>query len=120
MNNRKMKKATTGQKTMADWRPIPSELLEQKETRDAVHNAINSLSAVYREVLVLRDVQRLDYQRSDCNSGDLGCECLRRGCIGEVAVERQARARDRRLLDQRDKPIGKSDHGEKEGRMADH
>src|SRR6266446_4151980 len=46
-------------KDYADWRPIPSELLEQKETRDAVHNAINSLSAVYREVLILRDVQRL-------------------------------------------------------------
>ena len=46
-------------KDYADWRPIPSELLEQKETREAVHNAINSLSTVYREVLILRDVQRL-------------------------------------------------------------
>jgi len=46
-------------KDYADWRPIPSELLEEKETGEAVHNAINSLSAVYREVLILRDVQRL-------------------------------------------------------------
>jgi RNA polymerase sigma-70 factor, ECF subfamily len=46
-------------KDYADWRPIPSDLLEQKEIREAVHNAINSLSAVYREVLILRDVQRL-------------------------------------------------------------
>jgi RNA polymerase sigma-70 factor (ECF subfamily) len=46
-------------KDYADWRPIPSELLEEKETREAVHNAINSLSTVYREVLILRDVQSL-------------------------------------------------------------
>jgi RNA polymerase sigma-70 factor, ECF subfamily len=46
-------------KDYADWRPIPSELLEQKETPEAVHNAINSLSTAYREVLILRDVQRL-------------------------------------------------------------
>lgn len=43
----------------ADWRPIPSDLLEQKEIRQAVHDAINSLSTAYREVLILRDVQRL-------------------------------------------------------------
>ena len=43
----------------ADWRPIPSELLEQKEIRQVVHDAINSLSTAYREVLILRDVQRL-------------------------------------------------------------
>jgi RNA polymerase sigma-70 factor, ECF subfamily len=43
----------------ADWRPIPSELLEQTEIRQTVHDAINSLSTAYREVLILRDVQRL-------------------------------------------------------------
>ena len=31
-------------KDYADWRPIPSELLEQKEIRQAVQNAINSLN----------------------------------------------------------------------------
>jgi RNA polymerase sigma-70 factor (ECF subfamily) len=43
----------------ADWRPIPSELLEQNEIRQAVQDAINSLSPSYREALVLRDVQHL-------------------------------------------------------------
>ena len=43
----------------ADWRPIPSELLEEKEMRQAVQDAINSLSPSYREVLILRDVQLL-------------------------------------------------------------
>ena len=46
-------------KDYADWRPIPSDLLEKEEIREAVHKAINSLSAVYREVLILRDVQCL-------------------------------------------------------------
>jgi RNA polymerase sigma-70 factor, ECF subfamily len=56
----------------ADWRPIPSELLEQKEIRQAVHDAINSLSTAYREVLILRDVQRLTIKEA---TGNLGCQC---------------------------------------------
>jgi len=51
-------------KDYADWRPIPSELLEQKEIRQAVQNAINSLNPSYREVLVLRDVQHLSIKET--------------------------------------------------------
>jgi RNA polymerase sigma-70 factor, ECF subfamily len=43
----------------ADWRPIPSELLEEDETRRALQDAINSLSTTYRDIVVLRDVQNL-------------------------------------------------------------
>jgi RNA polymerase sigma-70 factor, ECF subfamily len=43
----------------ADWREIPSEALEQKELRDALTKALNSLSEKYRAVLILRDVQHL-------------------------------------------------------------
>ena len=43
----------------ADWRPIPSEALESDEMRKMVQNAINLLAAIYREVLILRDVQLL-------------------------------------------------------------
>jgi RNA polymerase sigma-70 factor (ECF subfamily) len=43
----------------ADWRPIPSELLEEDDVRQAVENAINSLSPMFREVLTLRDMQNL-------------------------------------------------------------
>ena len=46
-------------KDFADWRPIPSELLEQNEVCQAVQDAINSLNPSYREVLVLRDIQNL-------------------------------------------------------------
>lgn len=51
-------------KDYADWRPIPSELLEQKEIRQAVQDAINSLKQNYREVLVLRDVQHLSIKET--------------------------------------------------------
>ena len=48
----------------ADWRPIPSELLEQNEIRQTVQDAINSLSPSYREALVLRDVQHLSIKET--------------------------------------------------------
>jgi RNA polymerase sigma-70 factor (ECF subfamily) len=51
-------------KDYADWRPIPSELLEQNEIRQAVQNAINSLNPSYREVLVLRDIQHLSIKET--------------------------------------------------------
>src|SRR6266446_10738481 len=46
-------------KDYADWREIPSEALEQKELREALTTALNSLPEKYRTVLVLRDVQHL-------------------------------------------------------------
>lgn len=51
-------------KDYADWRPIPSELLEQDEVRQVVQEAINSLRSIYREVLVLRDIQHLSIQET--------------------------------------------------------
>jgi len=46
-------------KDYADWRPIPSEKLGQKELRQALARALASLAPIYREVFVLRDVQKL-------------------------------------------------------------
>lgn len=43
----------------ADWREIPSEALQRKELREALARALNSLKPMYREVLVLRDVEHL-------------------------------------------------------------
>jgi RNA polymerase sigma-70 factor (ECF subfamily) len=51
-------------KDYADWRPIPSELLEQNEIRQVVYDAINSLTPSFREVLVLRDVQHLSIKET--------------------------------------------------------
>lgn len=51
-------------KDFADWRPIPSELLEKKEAREALENAIHSLRRLYREVVLLRDVQDLSIKET--------------------------------------------------------
>jgi len=48
----------------ADWRPIPSEVMDQVEIREAVEGAINSLKPSYREVFVLRDVQQLSVKET--------------------------------------------------------
>jgi|SRR5208282_705448 len=44
---------------VADWREIPSEALENRELRETLQQAIESLPAKYRAVLVLRDVEHL-------------------------------------------------------------
>lgn len=51
-------------KEYADWREIPSEELQRKELREALKGALESLASRYREVLVLRDVQRLSTQEA--------------------------------------------------------
>ena len=43
----------------ADWREIPSQALEQSELREALNEALKSLSEKYRTVLILRDVQQM-------------------------------------------------------------
>ena len=42
---------------LADWREIPSEVLQKKELRHALLRALGSLTPKYREVFVLRDVR---------------------------------------------------------------
>ena len=43
----------------ADWREIPSEVLEKRELREALQKAMSMLPEKYRTVLVLRDVQQM-------------------------------------------------------------
>ena len=42
---------------LRDWREVPSEALERKEIRQMLEQAIGHLSPIYREVLLLRDVE---------------------------------------------------------------
>lgn len=44
---------------LADWREIPSEALQRKELRNALETAITNLKQIYRDVLVLRDIEHL-------------------------------------------------------------
>src|SRR5215468_4094298 len=48
----------------ADWREIPSETLERKEIREKLAEALGSLSDIYREVFVLRDMQHLSIEET--------------------------------------------------------
>jgi RNA polymerase sigma-70 factor, ECF subfamily len=48
----------------ADWREIPSETLERKEVREKLAEALRSISQIYREVFVLRDMQQLSIEET--------------------------------------------------------
>lgn len=42
-----------------DWRELPPEVLERKEVRQEIQDAIGLLTDKYREVLVLRDMEEM-------------------------------------------------------------
>jgi len=48
----------------ADWREIPSEVLERKEVRQHLAEALALLGEKYREVFVLRDMQHLSIEET--------------------------------------------------------
>jgi len=48
----------------ADWRDIPSEVLERKEVREKLAEALGSLGQIYREVFVLRDMEQLSIEET--------------------------------------------------------
>jgi RNA polymerase sigma-70 factor (ECF subfamily) len=49
---------------LRDWREVPSETLERKEIREMLRAAIKSLSPIYREVVLLRDVEELSTEET--------------------------------------------------------
>jgi RNA polymerase sigma-70 factor, ECF subfamily len=49
---------------LRDWREIPSESLERREVRELLQKAIEELSPIYREVLVLRDIEELSVEET--------------------------------------------------------
>jgi RNA polymerase sigma-70 factor, ECF subfamily len=49
---------------LRDWREIPSEALERREVRALLQKAIAELSPIYREVLVLRDIEQLSIEET--------------------------------------------------------
>jgi len=48
----------------ADWREIPSEVLERKEVREKLAEALASLGQIYREVFMLRDMEQLSIEET--------------------------------------------------------
>jgi RNA polymerase sigma-70 factor (ECF subfamily) len=49
---------------LRDWREVPFEALERKEVREMLREAIVSLSPIYREVVLLRDVEELNVEET--------------------------------------------------------
>ena len=49
---------------LRDWREIPSESLERQEVRALLQKAIEELAPIYREVLVLRDIEELSIEET--------------------------------------------------------
>lgn len=49
---------------LRDWREIPSDALERKEVRALLQEAIGHLSLIYREVLVLREIEELSVEET--------------------------------------------------------
>ncbi len=49
---------------ISDWREVPLQALERKELRQLLQKAIASLPEMYREVLLLRDVEELSIAES--------------------------------------------------------
>lgn len=49
---------------LRDWREIPSEALERKEVRTLLQEAIGHLAPMYREVLVMRDIEDLSTEET--------------------------------------------------------
>jgi RNA polymerase sigma-70 factor, ECF subfamily len=49
---------------LREWREVPSEALERKEVREILQEAIHNLSPIYREVLLLRDVEELSIEET--------------------------------------------------------
>ena len=49
---------------ISDWREVPLEALERKELRELLQQAIAGLPEIYREVLLLRDVEEFSIVES--------------------------------------------------------
>jgi RNA polymerase sigma-70 factor (ECF subfamily) len=54
---------------LRDWREVPSEVLERKEVRGMLQEAVMGLPDIYREIFLLRDVEELSVQESATTLG---------------------------------------------------
>lgn len=54
---------------ITDWREVPLQALERKELREQLQKAIASLPEIYREVLLLRDVEEFNIAETAATLG---------------------------------------------------
>jgi RNA polymerase sigma-70 factor, ECF subfamily len=49
---------------LTSWREVPAQALEQKELRTMLRRAIEGLPAIYRNVMLLRDIEEMDVRQT--------------------------------------------------------
>src|SRR5579872_917414 len=49
---------------LTSWREIPTAALEQKELADLLRNAIETLPEIYRNIVILRDIEEMDIRET--------------------------------------------------------
>ncbi len=49
---------------LTSWREIPAETLERKELGDLLRKAIAGLPEIYRNVVLLRDIEEMDIRET--------------------------------------------------------
>jgi RNA polymerase sigma-70 factor (ECF subfamily) len=49
---------------LRDWREVPSQTLERQEVRQLLRTAIEGLSPIYRDVVLLRDIEELSMEEA--------------------------------------------------------
>jgi RNA polymerase sigma-70 factor, ECF subfamily len=64
IDDRREEESDYAPRDFADWREIPSEVVERKEVRQRLAQALASLDRKYREVFVLRDMEQLNIQET--------------------------------------------------------
>ena len=64
IDDRREEESNYQPREFADWREIPSEALERKEVRRKLAEALGTLDRKYREVFVLRDMEKLNIQET--------------------------------------------------------
>ena len=58
---------TTGDYTPAiltSWREVPAQALEQKELGELIRQAVEKLPAIYRNIVILRDIEEMDIRET--------------------------------------------------------
>ncbi|MFZ1938104.1 MAG: sigma-70 family RNA polymerase sigma factor [Terracidiphilus sp.] len=54
---------------LTSWREVPAEALERQEVRALLRQAIDGLPAIYRNVMLLRDIEEMDVRQTSAALG---------------------------------------------------
>ncbi len=67
---------------LRDWIKIPSGVLERSEVWELLQTAVNHLSPIYLQVLLVRDLEELSIEETATGSGDQPLPCQGQAASG--------------------------------------